>query len=128
METDEQSDEMLDELIDRFGEPPRSVQNLLMIARQKARAHRAYVTEITQKGETLRFVLYEKAPVEPTQIPDFVEHFGGAVIFVPDKQAPSFLYKMNYNSRRKTKQPLETVAQILDEFPMLYPNLYFDEG
>ena len=124
VETNEQSEEMLDELIDRFGEPPRSVQNLLSIARQKARAHQAYVTEITQKGDTLRFVLYEKAPVEPLQIPGMVEKFEGAVIFVPDKTAPSFLYNINYNSRQKVKNPLEAVELFLEELTALYPNLY----
>ncbi|MGN0344706.1 MAG: transcription-repair coupling factor [Lachnospiraceae bacterium] len=124
VETNEQRDEMLDELIDRFGEPPRSVQNLLSIARQKARAHQAYVTEITQKGDTLRFVLYEKAPVEPLQIPGMVEKFEGAVIFVPDKTAPSFLYNINYNSRQKVKNPLEAVELFLEALTALYPNLY----
>ena len=124
IETNDEGDEMLDELIDRFGEPPRSVQNLLSIARQKARAHQAYVTEITQKGDALRFVLYENAPVEPLQIPVFVEKFDGAVIFVPDKATPSFLYKMNYNSRQKEKSPLEAVSRFLEELTALYPNLY----
>lgn len=112
---------MLDELIDRFGEPPRSVQNLLMIARQKAHAHRMYVTEITQKAETLRFVLYEQAPVDPVQIQPFVEKFEGAVIFVPDKKNPAFLYRMNYNSRQKTANVTEAVGAFLDELAALYP-------
>lgn len=127
VETNSESDDMLDELIDRFGEPPRSVQNLLSIARQKAKAHQAYVTEITQKGDTLRFVLYEQAPVEPLQIPKLVERFEGAVIFVPDKESPSFLYKMNYNSRQRVKTSLEAVELFLNELTMLYPNLYFGE-
>lgn len=123
VETDAESDEMLDELIDRFGEPPRSVQNLLSIARQKARAHQAYVTEITQKGDTLRFVLYGQAPVEPLQIPGLVEKFAGAVIFVPDKTAPSFLYNINYNSRQKANYPLEAIARFLEELMTLYEKL-----
>lgn len=122
--TNAEGDEMLDELIDRFGEPPRCVQNLLSIARQKARAHQAYVTEIAQKSDTLRFVLYEQAPVEPLQIPKLVEKFAGAVIFVPDKTVPSFLFKMNYNSKQKVKSPLEAVELFLDELASLYPNLY----
>ena len=124
VETDAESDEMLDELIDRFGEPPRSVQNLLFIARQKARAHQAYVTEITQKGGTLRFVLYGQAPVEPLRIPALVERFEGAVIFVPDKNAPSFLYRMNYNSRQKVNSPLEAIALFLEELTALYPDIH----
>ena len=115
VETAAEGDEMLDELIDRFGEPPRSVQNLLMIARQKAHAHRMYVTEITQKGDTLRFALYGQAPVDPAGIPDFVGKFEGAVIFVPDKETPSFLYRMNFNSRQKTAGALEAVGTFLDE-------------
>ena len=115
VETAAEGDEMLDELIDRFGEPPRSVQNLLMIARQKAHAHRMYVTEITQKGDTLRFALYGQAPVDPAGIPDFVGKFEGAVIFVPDKETPSFLYRMNFNSRQKTAGALEAVSTFLDE-------------
>ena len=82
------------------------------------------MTEITQKGDTLRFVLYEQAPVEPLRIPELVEKFAGAVIFVPDKAAPSFLYKMNYNSRQKMKDPLEAVGSFLEELTALYPNLY----
>ena len=36
METEEEKDEMLEELIDRFGEPPKSVLSLLRVARLKA--------------------------------------------------------------------------------------------
>ena len=39
---------MLEELIDRFGEPPKAVLNLLAIARLKALAHQGYITEIKQ--------------------------------------------------------------------------------
>jgi transcription-repair coupling factor (superfamily II helicase) len=121
--TAEERDEMMDELIDRFGEPPKSVQNLLAIAREKALAHRVYVTEITQKGDVLRFVLYDQAPVEPLQIPALVEKFQGAVIFVPDKSAPSFLYNINLNSRQK-REALEAVKEFLEALTELYPNVY----
>jgi transcription-repair coupling factor (superfamily II helicase) len=123
--TTQERDEMMDELIDRFGEPPKSVQNLLTIAREKALAHQAYVTTVTQKGDVLRFVLYDQAPVEPLQIPTLVEKFGGAVIFVPDKSAPSFLYNTNYNSRQK-KDALEAVTEFLEALTVLYPNLYLE--
>ena len=49
IENEEESEEMLDELIDRFAEPPKCVENLLLIARLKALAHQVYVTEISEK-------------------------------------------------------------------------------
>ncbi len=119
VETDEEGDEMLDELIDRFGEPPRPVQNLLMIARLKAQAHRLYVTQIKQKGHTLRVDLFERAPVNPAQISPFVEKFKGAVIFVPDKKSPAFLYKTNAGRKQRMATVLDTTKAFLDAMEML---------
>ena len=44
IENEEEKDEMLDELIDRFGEPPRPVQNLLLVAQLKAEACLLYTS------------------------------------------------------------------------------------
>ena len=41
--------DMQDELMDRFGDIPKSVENLLVIARVRALAHKCYVTEILVK-------------------------------------------------------------------------------
>jgi transcription-repair coupling factor (superfamily II helicase) len=48
-----------DELTDRYGEPPEPVLNLLEVARLRARARRAGLTDITLQGNHVRF-----APVE----------------------------------------------------------------
>ena len=52
---------MLDELIDRFGEPPRSVQNLLTVAQIKADAHRVYLVEIKENAAGITFRMFERA-------------------------------------------------------------------
>ena len=57
VETDNEAEEMLEELIDRFGEPPKSVQNLLTIARLKSLAHSAYIKEVIQKEDSLKLVM-----------------------------------------------------------------------
>ena len=44
----EDADELLDEIVDRFGDPPKGVMNLIAIA-LRARAAAAGITEITQK-------------------------------------------------------------------------------
>ena len=40
---------MLDELIDRFGDLPRPVQNLLLVSQLREEAHSLYLTEIREK-------------------------------------------------------------------------------
>ena len=50
---------VLDELTDRYGQPPEPVVNLLEVARLRARARRAGLTDITLQGNHVRF-----APVE----------------------------------------------------------------
>ena len=51
----EDSGELLDELLDRYGEPPASVLALLDVALLRASAAAVGVTDITQKGRALVF-------------------------------------------------------------------------
>ena len=55
--TNEDSADVLDELIDRYGEPPKSVLALLDVALLRAAAVRAGVSDITQKGDRLKLTL-----------------------------------------------------------------------
>lgn len=48
--------DMLDELIDRFGEPPKAVKGLIDVALLRNTAAGLGFTEITQKSDTLMFV------------------------------------------------------------------------
>ena len=57
--TDEDVDQIREELVDRYGEPPQEVASLLLVARFRARARRAGVGEVTISGKFVRF-----APVE----------------------------------------------------------------
>jgi len=61
--TEEDSMDMLDELIDRFGEPPKSVKGLIDVALLRNKAATLGFTEITQKGGSLVFVP-EKLDIE----------------------------------------------------------------
>ena len=54
--TEEDSLDMLDELIDRFGDPPASVKGLIDVALLRNTAAELGFTEISQKGDTLQFV------------------------------------------------------------------------
>ncbi len=90
IETQQDYDDMLEELLDRFGEMPKAVLNLLAIARMKALAHRAYVTEIKQTGADMRITLYEKAQLDPAGIPAILAKYRRGLQFKAD-QEPKFL-------------------------------------
>ena len=47
------ADDLVDELIDRYGEPPRQVNNLISVALLRAEAARADITDIDQKNGAL---------------------------------------------------------------------------
>lgn len=115
IETGEEKDEMTDELIDRFGEPPKSVENLLLIAELKAKAHAGYFVEIVQKEEQLKFVLYEKAKVDVAKIPEFVAQYEGKVKFVADSKGPYFVYRLKQNSREKVMDVPALVLKFLED-------------
>jgi len=56
---DEDADEMIAELIDRYGDPPGQVIALVNIALLRSLASQAGISEITQKGGWIRFKLEE---------------------------------------------------------------------
>jgi transcription-repair coupling factor (superfamily II helicase) len=114
--TDEEAEEMLEELIDRFGEPPRPVQNLLTIARLKAIAHSVYIKEVLQRDEELRLTMYERAKIDAARIPDLVERCEGRLSFVADAKGPYFSYRLGTNSREKNRDILEVLRQLLEQF------------
>ncbi|MBQ9837893.1 MAG: transcription-repair coupling factor [Oscillospiraceae bacterium] len=51
------ADDLLDEVIDRYGEPPKGVLNLIEIALLRANARTVAVTDIKQKAGEVHFVL-----------------------------------------------------------------------
>lgn len=114
IENAEEKEEMLEELIDRFGEPPKSVENLLLLAEYKARAHQYYFTEISQKGDEIRFVLFERAEIDPLKIPEFVAGYDGKLKFYADKRMPCFVYNLKMNSRQK-ESAMEAIEAVLEK-------------
>ena len=106
-----------DELIDRYGEPPAPVVNLLKVAELKVKAHQVYVKEIDERPEELCFLLYEKAGLNPAGFQQFLGGFGGRMKFVRGDK-PGFFY------RRKKGAPgtdavLDTTDVILERMKTL---------
>jgi len=55
--TEEDADDITDELVDRFGDPPRSVNTLIQVALLRGEAERAGISEISQKAGRIIFKL-----------------------------------------------------------------------
>ena len=55
--TNDDASDLMDEMIDRYGEPPKPVLALLDVALLRAAAAKAGVSDITQKKDALRFTL-----------------------------------------------------------------------
>jgi len=84
------SDDMLDvqdELIDRYGEIPQAVQNLLFIAKLKADASKAYVTKLSIKEGEARLILDARAPMDVTKLMALVEKTPGAQLVNSEEPA-----------------------------------------
>ena len=118
IQNEEEYDDMLEELMDRFGELPKAVQNLLLVSRLRARAHDLYLTEVTQKGEEIRMVLYEKAQINTAGIDGLLKQYRGRLKFTIDKN-PYFLYIRQKKGNREVDNVLDTVRDLLADMERL---------
>mgnify|MGYP002304843686 CR=1 FL=1 len=92
VETESESAEMKEELLDRFGTVPKSVDNLLRIALLRAQAHKLYIMEIKGRPGELRFVYRPDARVHGENIPMLFEQYGNSLKFLPQGN-PVFTYQ-----------------------------------
>ena len=111
--TQDEYEDMLDELMDRFGEPPKSVQSLLVIALLKARAHALGITELTQKDDEIHLIFYEKAKISPDKVSDFLKNSRGRFRFVVGKK-PYFSCQLA-KKNGKREDVLQAAGRMLTE-------------
>ena len=98
IENEEDYFDMQDELMDRFGEMPKNVMNLLSIAYVKAMAHKAWVTEITNVKASrdtnwknvIKIEMYPQAKIKVEEIPKLIESYKGKLKFIQESK-PYFL-------------------------------------
>ncbi|MCI7796087.1 MAG: transcription-repair coupling factor [Lachnospiraceae bacterium] len=110
IETDDEYMDMQDELIDRFGDIPKSVDNLLRVAELKAVAHRAYVTEVDINRQEIRMELYPKAKLNVAGIPALVSEYKNALRFVQGEKPVMF-----YQDKRSKNKDCENMMAVARE-------------
>ena len=110
--TQEDADELLDEIVDRFGDPPKGVMNLIAIALLRARAAAAGITEITQKDGV---ILLSLATMDFAAISGCCAEaqFKGRIFFSAGK-VPMLSVKL-----KKTDDPLKLATQLVGVYAAL---------
>lgn len=111
----EEKEEIMDELLDRFGEYPKAVTNLLNIALLRAKAHEVYLLGIEQKGDTILLPMYPKARVAVERIPEFLEKHRNVLKFQAT-EVPTFSLNV---TRIKKKEYFSTIEAIVAEIGSL---------
>ena len=87
-----ESEEMREELLDRFGVVPGSVENLLRISLIRVKAHGIYVTEIKGKQEKILVYMKPDAPVRAENIPVLLQKYNKKATFTA-KGNPYFCFR-----------------------------------
>ena len=113
IETDDEYMDMQDELIDRFGDIPKSVDNLLRVAELKAMAHRAYVTEVDINTQEIRIELYPKAKLDVTKIPALIAEYKTALRFAQGGEKPVLFYQEKGKKNKNCEPMIEKAKEIL---------------
>ena len=92
LSSEEEFLDMEDELLDRFGDIPKEVTGLIRLAKLKLLAHKAYMTEVVIKKDSIRIMMYPQADINVNAIPELIENERGKLKFIRGKD-PKFVYK-----------------------------------
>ena len=112
IESEDEYMDMQDELIDRFGDLPRAVENLLKIASLKALAHQAYVTEVIINQQEVRIEMFPKAKLKAEMIPELVSSYQGS-LKVQMGETPGFFYQERGKKNQDCNSMVEKAGEIL---------------
>ena len=116
IENEKECDDMREELLDRFGEIPKSAENLLRIALIRSHAHRLYMPEVKGKNETIQFMMRTDAKIKVENIPRLLQTYEGKMSFDP-KGTPVFRlrYKKCGVIEKDEEMLLSLTEKVLDD-------------
>ena len=101
--SEEEFQDVSDELLDRYGDIPHEAELLLLIALLKSEAHRAYVTEISIKDGTMVMKMFPQADIDIDMIPKLIEEANGRLKFMTGAN-PRFIYTVK---KGESKSPVK---------------------
>jgi transcription-repair coupling factor (superfamily II helicase) len=109
VQSEEEADELVDELIDRYGEPPRPVNNLISVALLRSDAARCRVSDIAQKNGSLVFTL-EEFRLEPFSALCAREKYQKRLVLMPG-EVPRFSLRL-----AKNEDPLRAARHVVEDY------------
>ncbi len=119
IENEDDFNEISDELMDRFGELPATVKNLLHIADLKASAHAVSIDEIKQRSREVRLTVRPEPAFDTMQLGRIVGSFAGMFSVHQSPKGAFFLYhgptgsmEMIENLKRFTTELALTVKNV----------------
>ena len=118
VENEEECMDIQDELIDRFGDVPKAVQNLLAVSLVRVLAHSVYATEVSGNKQEIKITMYQRASVKVENIPKLLEKYMGALTFTAAEE-PYFTYVERRKVNRDMDAVINTVKILLNDIKML---------
>lgn len=115
IENDEEYEDMLDELTDRFGDVPMAVLNLVKVAFLKAKAHQAHLLSVEQKVEYLKFTMDGNATVKVEEIDGMLKKYNNKMKFNIEEN-PTFVLDIKKVNK---KDLLSIVEQVINDLNKL---------
>ena len=115
--SEEDADDLTDELIDRYGDPPRTVNNLIAVALMRADAARCGILEINQKGTNLNFFLRDFR-LEPVSVLCAERKYQGRLVVAPgDRPCITLRLKKGEDALKWSRKLVEDYAAATAEVP-----------
>jgi transcription-repair coupling factor (superfamily II helicase) len=120
IENEEELMNMQEELLDRFGDMPSAVNNLLNIALIKSICHSVYVISLTQKENEVTLTMYPKAKLAVDKFPVLLDKYKNSLKLIPQTN-PYFVYRLSTNSKGKMDNItiFESLKKLLEDFKQL---------
>lgn len=109
--------EIQEELEDRYGDIPSSVNYLLEIALLKAMAHDLGILSVTQKKEKVIFTFKQNAAVDPTKIPELIRRNRNRLLFTAALE-PYFTYRLKKTQQEEVIRQIKNVLQELKDLKL----------
>lgn len=112
IEGEEDYEDIIDELTDRFGDIPKETMNLLDMALIRSKANKCYITSIAITQNELRFGMYANANIDTAAIDGMLQNYRGKMRFEVGK-TPYFIVHPGRLGEKDIWKEVENVIEAI---------------